>query len=428
MTDPSGRQVRAGLGPRPRPIGETIEEARAALRERAGVEASARSIPWERWALRRPDLGLRGLLPRLARSLPLSQKRPRAALPLHHLATLGVLLLLLFTLAGPFNLYAAYSSSPEDGEGGRPPAYRAPTPPQESAFDFAIGPLTVVRRNIPTTTDPTPPDTANSPRKDVGLPLMESVVTYTVVAGDTLEALAERFGVADYTIFWVNHLRTPQDLRPGMVLTIPPLSGVPHKVQPGETLETVADMYGVRAGNIVGYPPNGLRYPYSLEVGQEIFVPGAVTEIPEHPVAEGERPKPILVQMPGGEKLRWPTWGTITAPFGWSRAYGGYHRGLDIANRWGTPIYAAAAGTVVEAGWGFLGWYVAIDHGNGFRTEYGHLAERPLVRVGDHVEKGQRIGSMGRTYGKGGYASGVHLHFAVRHHGALIDPLPLLER
>ncbi|MGB9723637.1 MAG: peptidoglycan DD-metalloendopeptidase family protein [Chloroflexia bacterium] len=390
------------------------------------MEYAARSIPWERLGSLVPAVGRKGkALYRL--HIRFRGRRRTTPFPFHHLATLAMLLLLLTTLVGPFGLYVAHSSPPEENEGGRIPLYGPPSSPQESAFDFAIGPLTVVRRSRPAE-DAVPPDTAEaSPQREAALPLMEDVITYTVAAGDTLEALAERFGVADYTIFWVNKLRTPRDLRPGMVLTIPPLSGAPHLVQPGETLESIADIYGVRPGNIVGYPPNGLRYPYHLEVGQEIFVPGAVVDIPKRPVAEGERPKPILVQMPGGEKLRWPTWGTLTAPFGWSRAYGGYHRGIDIANQWGTPVYAAAAGTVVEAGWGSLGWYVAIDHGNGFRTEYGHLAERPWVKVGDHVEKGQRIGSMGRTYGQGGYASGVHLHFAVRHHGALIDPLPLLE-
>lgn len=422
MTNPPLRPHKGPSGDQPirkRPVGETIEEAREALRRQAGMGKPAQDVLWERLGKIPPTV-----VPKISLPVP-SWKRP---IPLRHLATLAVLLLLLSTLAGRFGPYIAYSSSQEENEGGRIFLYGQISPPQESAFDFAVGPLTVVRRNIPTD-DSVPPDPADaSPQKETGLPLMKGAITYTVAAGDTLEALAERFGVAAYTIFWVNKLRTPQDLHPGMVLTIPPLSGAPHLVQPGETLESIADTYGVRAGNIVGYPPNGLRYPYHLEPGQEIFVPGAVVEIPKHPVAQGERPKPILVQMPGGEKLRWPTWGTITAPFGWSRAYGGYHRGIDIANRWGTPIYAAAAGTVLEAGWGSLGWYVVIDHGNGFRTEYGHLAERPLVRVGDQVEKGQRIGSMGRTYGQGGYASGVHLHFAVRHNGALIDPLPLLER
>ncbi len=421
MLDPSLRPPKGQSGePRikKRPVGEAIEEARQALRRRAGVEEPARDVLWER---------LGKVPPVVAPKISISVPSWKWSIPLRHWATLGVLLLLLSTLVGRFGPYVAYSSAQEDSEGGRIPLYGQPVHPPESAFDFAVGPLTVVQRNT-RTEDSDPPDPADaSPKKEAGLPLMKDVITYTVAAGDSLEALAERFGVASYTIFWVNKLRTPQDLHPGMVLTIPPLSGAPHLVQPGETLESIANMYGVRAGNIVGYPPNGLRYPYHLEPGQEIFVPGGVVEIPKHPVAKGERPKPILVQMPGGEKLRWPTWGTITAPFGWSRAYGGYHRGIDIANRWGTPIYAAAAGTVVEAGWGSLGWYVAIDHGNGFRTEYGHLAERPLVGVGDKVEKGQRIGSMGRTYGKGGYASGVHLHFAVRHNGALIDPLPLLE-
>ena len=84
-------------------------------------------------------------------------------------------------------------------------------------------------------------------------------------------------------------------------------------------------------------------------------------------------------------------------------------------------------GAVIAAGWGGLGWYVAIDHGNGFRTEYGHMAEPPLVAEGATVARRDQLGLMGRTYGSGGRATGIHLHFAVRHHGVLIDPLPLLE-
>ncbi|MGC8875027.1 MAG: peptidoglycan DD-metalloendopeptidase family protein, partial [Chloroflexia bacterium] len=290
---------------------------------------------------------------------------------------------------------------------------------QDEAFAFAVAPITSVGTRATLEISETVTETEPLARSEA--------ITYTVVPGDTLEGLAERFEVAAYTIFWVNHLRTPRDVIPGRVLVIPPISGVPHTVQPGETLQSIADRYGVRPGNIVGYPPNGLKYPYHLQVGQEIFVPGAAAYIPAHPAQPGEQPQPLLIQMPGGEKLRWPTWGEITAPFGWSRSYRGYHHGLDIANRLGTPILAAASGTVIESGWDSLGWHVVIDHGNGFQTIYGHLAERPMVHEGDHVEKGQQIGLMGRTYGRGGYASGVHLHFAVRHHGAYVDPLPLLE-
>ncbi len=404
-----------------RRVREALGEARAALQVTSGVAAPAprpilgRARQWGLAAVREAARWL----------WRLRRGRPVVRLWGRHWPTLVVLVLLgLAVLSQALGVDIAYTAAVDDGKGGVLLLSRGPESPSLSEeFAFAAAPMTVVQRRPAEKESPADYSTdgpqASAPRT--------TVVTYTVVPGDTLEGIAEGFGIAAYTIFWSNSLRSPTDLQPGMALLIPPISGVPHTVREGETLESVADMYGVRAGNIVGYPPNGLKYPYTLQVGQEIFVPGGIVEIPARRVSDGYRPPPTLVQMPGGEKLSWPTWGEITAPFGWSRAHGAYHNGIDIANDWGTPIYAAAAGEVMTAGWGGLGWYVVIDHGNGFRTEYGHMASRPLVVEGEHVERGERIGLMGRTYGSGGYATGVHLHFSVRHRGVYIDPLPLLK-
>lgn len=357
----------------------------------------------------------------------LRNRRARLLFPYRHLTTLVVLALLGGALLGRGSgLYSTSVAAASHGEGTVPFLVRGQdAQPLSEAFAFAAAPMSVARRHLGGNESPTEGQ-AGTAHEQSGLARSE-VVSYTVQPGDTLETIAERFGIADYTIFWVNGLHAPVKLQPGMVLVIPPLSGVPHTVREGETLASIADRYGVYAGNIVGYPPNGLKYPYGLQAGQEIFVPGGMIEIPRY-WAGGDRPSPTIYKMPGGEKLRWPAGGDVSAPFGYSRSYDGFHHGLDIANVWGTPIEAAAAGTVVEAGWGELGWYVTIDHGNGFRTVYGHMAERPWVAKGDTVERGQRIGSMGKTYGRGGYASGVHLHFAVLHHGVYIDPMPLLEK
>ncbi len=404
---------------RRRTVGEVVREAQAALKETIGETSPISSPIGEE--VRRYLFSLR-TSPSLLRKPP---RIPLGRFLFRHAATLLVLALLLTTLAG--RGFAAYVSPQQktQAEGGIRFLLRGDLESNvEEPFAFSIAPLAVA----PRATAPAAPDLDQPPPETDEAPLSHDVVIYTVQPGDTLDSIAAQFEVAPYTIFWVNRLRTPGDLTPGMALTIPPISGVPHIVRPGETLESVADRYGVRPGNIVGYPPNALTFPYELEAGQEIFVPGGVIYIPSYPVEPGDEwPAPTLVQMPGGEKLRWPTWGYISAPFGWSRAYGGYHRGMDIANNWGTPVYAAAAGKVVEAGWSSLGYYAKIDHGNGFRTIYGHLARRPLVSAGEQVERGQLIGYMGSTYGAGGYASGVHLHFAVQHHGVYIDPRPLLE-
>jgi murein DD-endopeptidase MepM/ murein hydrolase activator NlpD len=86
---------------------------------------------------------------------------------------------------------------------------------------------------------------------------------------------------------------------------------------------------------------------------------------------------------------------------------------VDIGCPTGTPIYAAAAGTVIiakSAGWnGGYGKYVAIKHDNGTETVYGHMHEVD-VQVGETVAQGQQIGEVGMT----GRATGPHVHFEVR--------------
>ena len=99
-----------------------------------------------------------------------------------------------------------------------------------------------------------------------------------------------------------------------------------------------------------------------------------------------------------------------------------YHEALDIANSYGTAIYAADGGTVTLSGWyGGLGYCVKIHHGYGFVTTYGHNSSL-LVSVGQHVYKGQQIARMGST----GISSGPHCHFAVTRNGTLVDPLNYL--
>ena len=113
----------------------------------------------------------------------------------------------------------------------------------------------------------------------------------------------------------------------------------------------------------------------------------------------------------------WPTWGTITSLFN-ERRYGHWHKGLDIGNNTGTPINATAAGVVIYSGWhGSYGRKIVIYHGFGYSTVYAHLY-RLNVAVGDEVEKGEVIGTMGST----GRSSGPHLHYEVLVDGVPNDP------
>jgi murein DD-endopeptidase MepM/ murein hydrolase activator NlpD len=123
---------------------------------------------------------------------------------------------------------------------------------------------------------------------------------------------------------------------------------------------------------------------------------------------------------PSSSGLIWPVSGPVTSPFGYR--WGRLHAGIDIGVPYGTPIHAAASGTVVLAGWnGGYGNYTCIDHGGGLATCYAHQSSF-AVSTGAQVSQGQVIGYVGNT----GHSFGAHLHFEVRINGNPVDPLGYL--
>ena len=112
-----------------------------------------------------------------------------------------------------------------------------------------------------------------------------------------------------------------------------------------------------------------------------------------------------------------PVSGVITSRYG--ARWGSTHKGLDIANNVGTPIAAAAAGTVVFSGWDSygLGNCVKISHGNGIETVYGHCSTL-YVTTGQYVAQGEVIAAMGST----GNSTGPHLHLEIRVNGMSQNP------
>jgi murein DD-endopeptidase MepM/ murein hydrolase activator NlpD len=123
---------------------------------------------------------------------------------------------------------------------------------------------------------------------------------------------------------------------------------------------------------------------------------------------------------PSASGLIWPVSGPVTSPFGYR--WGRLHAGIDIGVPYGTPIHAAATGTVVLAGWtGGYGNYTCIDHGGGLATCYAHQSSF-AVSAGAHVSQGEVIGYVGST----GHSFGAHLHFEVRVNGNPVDPLGYL--
>jgi murein DD-endopeptidase MepM/ murein hydrolase activator NlpD len=120
---------------------------------------------------------------------------------------------------------------------------------------------------------------------------------------------------------------------------------------------------------------------------------------------------------PSAAGLIWPVNGPVTSGFG--MRWGRMHEGIDISASTGTPIWAAAAGTVIYAGWlGGYGNLVVVDHGSGLATAYAH-ASAILVAVGQGVTQGETVALVGST----GHSTGPHLHFEVRVNGVAVDPL-----
>lgn len=250
------------------------------------------------------------------------------------------------------------------------------------------------------------------------------VVEYRVADGDTLSSIAQRFGVSLDTIIWENGLKSVDAIKPKQILKILPVTGVRYKVSRGETIYSIAKKLQVDAQNIIDYPFNSFANDetFALIAGQELIVP------------EGIKPKEIIVDttryalrsvapIPGvkGEgSFMWPTSGHISQRFSW------YHPGVDIANPSNPQISAAQSGTVVTVGWDGRGYgnYVIVDHGNGYKTLYGHMLNASIVvSPGSKVNQGQKIGTMGST----GRSTGTHLHFEIRTGKGNVDPLSVLK-
>ena len=122
---------------------------------------------------------------------------------------------------------------------------------------------------------------------------------------------------------------------------------------------------------------------------------------------------------PSSSGLIWPVSGAVVSGYG--MRWGRMHMGIDIAAGYGTPIQAAAGGTVIFAGWmGGYGNFVIVDHGGGLSTAYAHMSS--IGVGGGTVSQGQVLGYVGCT----GHCFGPHLHFEVRVNGSAVDPLGYL--
>ncbi|MCD6291748.1 MAG: M23 family metallopeptidase [Anaerolineae bacterium] len=259
---------------------------------------------------------------------------------------------------------------------------------------------------------------------------VQSSIDYVVQPDDTLASIAIEFGrdLTDMACATRSASEDPSAIRPGQKLAIPALGTACHIVRRGETLDSIASLYGVPVEVIVDNAWNELDGPpYVLHPGQRLRIRGALDprfmssyrplkrhRIPSR-VADNGLP---LEEWPYGDgHFVWPVKGPITQRFS------AHHRAIDIAADFGEVVVAADTGTVVRAGWNNqgLGYRVVIDHHINYVTVYAHLSAI-LVREGEVVKKGQPIGLIGST----GHSTGPHLHFVIRDYGVAVDPLTLL--
>jgi len=310
-------------------------------------------------------------------------------------------------------------------------------------------------------------------------------IEVTVAAGDTVDALARRYGVSPAAIVQANHLSTAASIQAGQRLVIPghhaetrsvaaassvprvarrgPRSapGGPHVVAPGETLSSVAHLYGHSRFALA--KANNITPDAKLKVGQQLTIPGAKSSriaaaTPARPlqapaarapamagpshsqppqrVATAEAGVPLSAAEPAVSKIeasaeatnsaggfRWPVRGRIIAGFG-QEANGQHNDGINLAVPEGTSVKAAEDGTVAYAGNELKGYgnLLLIRHNSGFVTAYAHASEL-LVKRGDVVKRGQIVARAGQT----GSVTSPQLHFEIRKGATPVDPTRYLS-
>lgn len=259
---------------------------------------------------------------------------------------------------------------------------------------------------------------------------------YQVQEGDVLGTIAEKNGLATADLLALNPGITEETLlQIGQELNVTALQPyieviVDKETNQQETIpfakEVVEDSSMPKGETKVKQEgQNGsksVNYLISEQNGVIIKKENTGEQVLQQPVNQIVIKGTKVIPSRGEGRFVWPTvGGYVSSQMGYRS--GRMHKGIDIARPSNKTIKAADNGVVISAGWdGGYGNKVEIDHGNGFRTLYGHMASIN-VRVGQTVSQGQSIGVMGST----GDSTGVHLHFEVYKNGSLVNPLSYLR-
>lgn len=244
---------------------------------------------------------------------------------------------------------------------------------------------------------------------DVGF----SIEKYTVQAGDTLSAIANRYGVSEDTVRWANDIPSGREtLHVGQVLDIPPMDGVLYTVEKGDSLDSVLKKAkGANKFDLIEL--NNLEPPdFGLRVGQKLFIPDAEYN---PPVVAKRTHSTNYVNLTNTAVNVAP--GTFVNPmmycpgYTFVRGWRYSHTGVDLAHSPGCWINSIGSGTIMKAGWcgSTMGFCTVIRHDNGYSSLYLHGQGQFAVKGGQRVGAGQKIMTLGNT----GYSFGSHLHLSI---------------
>lgn len=261
-------------------------------------------------------------------------------------------------------------------------------------------------------------------------------ILYRISRGDSMYNLAETYKIKSETILYINEQLddNPHSLRPGMELIIPPMDGMYYTWKEGDTFDLVAEKLFTESQGIIDFTGNNIDLTNpSVEVGTEIFVPGASRELRNWTADLQTATRGDNTGTGGGNATNACGGGPVASGFGWpadsfeisGNPYGPGHLGLDITAPEGSNVYAAGTGvvTMAQGGWNYgYGNVVQIDHGNGYISIYAHLSQI-MVSPCQTVGQGALIGLSGNT----GNSFGAHLHLEIRVGGANINPFEIVQ-
>ncbi len=223
---------------------------------------------------------------------------------------------------------------------------------------------------------------------------------YTYKNNESLNTIASMYGTDVNTICSTNYIEAIGLLYTGKRLVVHNKRGLLYKVKPGETLTTIAKKFKKSEEELL--LANDKPGIYEFQTGEYVYIPGAYLRF-----------KDFMVPM-FNSKITSGFGNRIHPIFGVLK----FHEGIDLKQKYGTPVRASCDGKVIFAGWAEgYGKLVILKHFKGYTTYYGHLS-KIRVKVGTYVNKGQIIGNVGAT----GWTTGPHLHFEVRKNGVPVDP------